>query len=278
MNPAPKLCKVTSRLPPLLCRRGMIGRHDGQRPSHSWDAWMAPSPSSHATSSAVHRCHFPWSEWLPNHDAPLSFGNARSSGNIGRTYWNRSSRSGNMPDSMQICFRTQVFGRPEYVKYLSNGCCVHHGAQFSWQPQTIVLLLVEEFLALGKFDPCKYVDCLALRRSAPMAQAPFPSKNQPASKSSQKQIHLLWYYAMYINVCFHRVPLTCFTAVSIRVPSGRKETYLQLFSQVALFDTIGFPPIWKTNSHLARWSLESKYVGCFPQRGGLVELPGWFPR
>ena len=90
-----------SRLPLWLCRRGitlavmspkhsMFGRHDGQRPSNSWDAWMAPSPSSHATSSSVHRCHFPWSEWLPNHDAPLSFGNARSSGNIERTYWNRS--------------------------------------------------------------------------------------------------------------------------------------------------------------------------------------------
>ena len=88
-EPSTQAMQSASRLPPLLCRRGMIGRHDGQRLSHSWDAWMAPSPSSHATSSLVHRFHFPWSEWLPNHDAPLSFGNARSSGNIGRTYWNR---------------------------------------------------------------------------------------------------------------------------------------------------------------------------------------------
>ena len=62
-----------------------------------------------------------------------------------------------------------------------------------------------------------------------------------------------------------------FHRVSIRVPSGTKATYLQLFSQVALFDTIAFPNL-EDNSHLARWTLESKYVGCFPQHGGFVNF------
>ena len=36
--------------------------------------------------------------------------------NLLKSIW----RSGKMPDSMQICFKT-IFGRPEYLKYFSNG-------------------------------------------------------------------------------------------------------------------------------------------------------------
>ena len=41
-----------------------------------------------------------------------------------RQHWAKRSksiwRSGKMPDSMQICFKT-IFGRPEYLKYFSKG-------------------------------------------------------------------------------------------------------------------------------------------------------------
>ena len=78
---------------------------------------------------------------------------------------------------------------------------------------------------------------------------------------------------MYINVCFHHVLLTCFTAVSIRVPSGTKATYLQLFSQVALFDTIAFPQFGR---QLAPGTLDPrvKIRGLLPPTWRFRKLPG----
>ena len=93
------------RLPLWLCRRGTTGRRDGQRPSHNWDAWTAPSPSSDATSLLIHGRQVPWSEWLPNHNAPLSFGNARSSGNIERSGWSRSDGAARCPTRCKFVSR-----------------------------------------------------------------------------------------------------------------------------------------------------------------------------
>ena len=63
---------------------------------------------------------------------------------------------------------------------------VHDWAQFSWQPQTIVLLLVEEFLALGKFDPCKLL-LLGSAQKCSNGTGTVSLQNQPASKSSQNR-------------------------------------------------------------------------------------------
>ena len=166
-----------------------------------------------------------------------------------------------MPDSMQICFKT-ILGRPEYGKVSfegmlcplrspiflkgANDCTApYRRVPRSWQVRS--LQVVAAWLC---------AEMLQWHRHR------FPPKSTCEQKQP-KQIHLLWYMQCICNVCYHHVPLTCFTAVSIRVPSGTKATYLQLLAKW-LFSKPLLSPNLEDNSHLARWSLESKYMGCLP--------------
>ena len=138
---APSAMQSARRLPLWLCRRGTTGRRDGQRPSHNWDAWMAPSPSSDATSLLIHGCQVPLCEWLPNHNAPLSFGNARSSGNIEQTYWSRSDGPARCPTRCKFVSRQSSADLSRF--------CLGHG------PVWKILQILKYFLngSVSKTEP-----------------------------------------------------------------------------------------------------------------------------
>ena len=66
-----------------------------------------------------------------------------------------------------------------------------------------------------------------------------------------------------------------FWHVSQQFPSGYHRVQRQPISSFLAKWLFSIPlpsPNLEDNSHLARWTLESKYVGCFPQHGGFVNF------
>ena len=151
-------------------------------------------------------------------------------------------------------------------KVFFEGIRVQDRTQFARKPQTIVLLLVEEFLALGKFNGRKLL-LLGSAQKCSSGTGTVSLQNQPARKISQNRSiynDLQWCMECLLSSCSCDMFHNSFQKRDKCNPSPT-------FSQVALFDTIAFPQFGRQLAP-GRLELTVKIRELFPQHGGFQNL------